>query len=385
MALKTDERGSLLRILYITIFLTSTGLGTATFLLPVYASGLGANYIDLGLMGVARNLVYTLGTFIVGFLLDKFERVRIYLSFMMFGAFVVAFFGLMGNVPALIAWSTFAGLSSAAFWVTASTLTADISPPEQLSQSMSRYNMSWIMGFIVGPYLGGLISDTFGFQVLFISLSMLILCSIIIIQFKIRSKVQLKNKSGSNGINLNPLKSLWLAYLMLVPFSMILGIYMAIVPGYLKAVGLASATVGLLLTLTNGFRGLGFFNSSWFVSRGVGRSITLAALLFFSGMLIFSFSTSTMGYAASLAMFGVAAGIMTPLMLNYIAKRCDKSTLGAVMGMHEGVYGIGMLLGPMIGGAVAEYYGPEILYRLLAVLALTLLPLAWLLERKSGQ
>lgn len=38
-----------LRVLYLTIFLTSTGFGTATFLLPVFAQRLGASYIDLGL------------------------------------------------------------------------------------------------------------------------------------------------------------------------------------------------------------------------------------------------------------------------------------------------------------------------------------------------
>ena len=82
MALTVDERNSLLRVLYITIFLTSTGLGTATFLLPVYASGLGADYVGLGLMGAARNLIYTIGTLTVGYLLDRFERVRIYIEFM---------------------------------------------------------------------------------------------------------------------------------------------------------------------------------------------------------------------------------------------------------------------------------------------------------------
>ena len=162
MALTVDERNSLLRVLYITIFLTSTGLGTATFLLPVFAFGLGADYVSLGLMGAARNLVYTIGTLTVGYLLDRFERIRIYIGFMVISAVVVALFGAMDSVANLIIWNGLAGLSSASFWVTASTLTADISPPERLTQSISRYNLSWILGFTVGPYFGGLISDAFG-------------------------------------------------------------------------------------------------------------------------------------------------------------------------------------------------------------------------------
>ena len=51
------------------------------------------------------------------------------------------------------------------------------------------------------------------------------------------------------------------------------------------------------------------------------------------------------------------------------------------MGMHEGVYGFGMLLGPMIGGAVAESYGPAFLYRMLAAIAMIMPLLALRLDR----
>jgi len=161
MAANSDRAG-ILMVLYVTIFLTATGLGTASFMLPVYATSLGANYVDLGLMGAFRNVVYTIMTLTVGYLLDRFERIRIYLAGMLLGVFVVAMFGAMTQIAFLIAWSSLLGLVSAAFWVTASTLTANISPPERLSQSMSRYNLSWILGFVGGPTAGGYISEAQG-------------------------------------------------------------------------------------------------------------------------------------------------------------------------------------------------------------------------------
>src|SRR5512137_830645 len=150
-----EDRAGLLRVLYVTIFLTATGLGTASFMLPVYATSLGANYVDLGLMGALRNVVYTVMTLTVGYLLDRFERIRIYIAGMIIGVVVVALFGAMTQITLLIAWSSLLCLVSAAFWVTASTLTANISPPERLSQSMGRYNLSWVVGFVVGPTAGG--------------------------------------------------------------------------------------------------------------------------------------------------------------------------------------------------------------------------------------
>ncbi|HIH89069.1 TPA: MFS transporter, partial [Candidatus Bathyarchaeota archaeon] len=155
--------------------------------------------------------------------------------------------------------------------------------------------------------------------------------------------------------------------------------------GYLKLVGLAPALVGLLITMTNGVRGVGFFNAERFIRFGTRRSISLASLLLFAGMLVFSYATDLVGYIIPLVLYGIAAGIMTPLMLDYIAKRCDEGSLGAAMGLHEGVYGVGMCLGPMVGGTIAEIWGPPLLYRLLAVLALMMLPLAYMLSRNGEQ
>jgi MFS family permease len=380
----TGDRAGLLRVLYVTIFLTATGLGTASFMLPVYATSLGAGYVDLGLMGALRNVVYTVMTLTVGYLLDRFERIRIYIAGMLLGVIVVALFGVMTQIVLLIAWSSLLGLVSAAFWVTASTLTANISPPDRLSQSMGRYNLSWILGFVVGPTAGGYISEVLGYQALFLCLAALIVVSIGVIMWRIRPAITLLNRSETKGLSLAPLRRLGLAYLTLIPFTCVLGIYMAIMPGYLKLVGLAPALVGLLLTMTNGVRGVGFFNSERSIALGIRRSVSLAAVLLFVGMMVFSYATSLVEYAIPLVLYGVAAGIMTPVMLDYIAKNCDKENLGAAMGLHEGVYGVGMCLGPMIGGTIAEVWGPPTLYRLLAALALTMLPLAYMLGRKRA-
>ena len=71
---------------------------------------------------------------------------------------------------------------------------------------------------------------------------------------------------------------------------------------------------------------------------------------------------------------------MTPVVLDYIAKRCEPGSLGAAMGLHEGVYGVGMFIGPLAGGSLAEVYGPQILYRALAALSVAVLPLSRRLE-----
>ena len=382
-AVDPGERMGLLRSLYVTIFLTSTAYGTVTFLLPVYAETLGASYIALGVIGAVGNVAYTVLTLASGILLDRFERTRFYLLSALLGTAAVSLFALTSRVPDLVVTRGLLGVVSAAFWVTASTLTADISPPEALTQSVGRYNLSWILGFVVGPYLGGLVSEAYGFRSLFMVLSLVALLSTALIWVRIANRLELSSRTESRSFNLSAIRRISLALATLLPFAVILGIYMAILPGHMGNMGISASAIGLLLTMTNGVRGVGFLCSERWVRLGVKRSLGLAAVLMAAALLMVSFSTSTLEFAAPLALYGLTAGIVSPLILDYIAHKTPKEALGTAMGMHECVYGVGMTVGPMAGGAIAEAFNPSALYLLLAALAIVILPLSLRLEDGS--
>jgi len=380
-----EERTGLLRSLYFTIFLTSTAFGTVTFLLPVYAAGLGASYIALGVIGAVGNVVYTVMTFLSGVLLDRFERVRFYVGFTVIGMLVVFLFALTTKVSDVIMVRGLLGVASGAFWVTASTLTADISPPELLTQSVGRYNLSWILGFVVGPFLGGLISDSYGFPVLFIILSFLVLLSTALIWTRLAKRLELRNRSESRRFNFSTIRGILLAYATLLPYAVVLGIYMAILPGHMGELGISASAIGLLLTMTNGVRGLGFFNSERWVMWGTKKSLGLAAFLMTGALFMLSFSSTILEFVAPLALYGLAGGIITPVILDYIAHRTPREVLGTAMGLHECVYGVGMTIGPMVGGVIAEAFQPSTLYLLLAALATLILPLSLGLDESLSE
>jgi len=52
------------------------------------------------------------------------------------------------------------------------------------------------------------------------------------------------------------------------------------------------------------------------------------------------------------------------------------------MGVHEAIYGIGMCLGPLIGGAIADSYSAHTLYTILVGVALLIMPFAYLMTRE---
>ncbi len=378
-----EERRGLLRSLYLTIFLISTAYGTITFLLPVYAEGLGATYIELGLLGSIGSVVYTAMTLLTGLMLDRFEKVRFFLVFTAFGALVLVLFSLTSRVPGLFALRGLLGVASAAFWVTACTLTADISPPEELTKSVVRYNVSWISGFVAGPILGGIVSDRYGFPALFVLVATLIIPSVLLIATRLSGRVTLRAVSGGIWKGFASLRPLALAYITIIPYAIVLGIYMAILPGHMGVLGISASAIGLLLTMTNSVRGLGFLSSERWVRWGTRRSLWVSSILMSGALFLVSKSNSIWEFALPLALYGFAGGIITPVILDYIAHESPSETLGASMGLHEFVYGVGMSMGPIVGGAIAQAYNPSTLYMTLAGLVLLILPLSLGLKEMS--
>jgi MFS family permease len=381
--LSVEERRKLLRSLYLTIFLISTSYGTITFLLPVYAESLGATYIELGLLGAIGSVVYTVMTILTGILLDRYERVQFYFVFTAMGVLVPSLLSLTSQVSELLLLRGLLGVFSGAFWVTASTLTTDISPPEELTRSVVRYNISWISGFVVGPILGGIFSDIYSFPALFVVVAALTIPSVLLIKTQLSGRVDLRASSGGIWKGLSALKPITLAYVTLIPYAIVLGIYMAILPGHMGVLGITASAIGLLLTLTNAVRGIGFLSSERWVMWGTRRSIWVSSILLCVALFFVAYSKNILEFALPLAVFGFAGGIITPVVLDYIAHRSPSEARGAAMGLHECVYGVGMSLGPIVGGAIAEAYNPSTLYMLLAALVLLIIPLSLGLKEKS--
>ena len=376
------QRRNILQILYITIFLTSTGLGTCTFLLPVYAETLGATYTELGLIGAVGNIIYTAITIACGYTLDRYEKIRLYTGFTIIGGLVMLLFSIAKTIPQIILVRGLLGAAAASFWVSASTLTAEISPRRELTKSLGRYNLSWILGFTVGPYAGGLISNQYGYNVFFLASAGIIAISLVLILLKIRGKIKLRRIVSQEKTQFGELRPLALSYLTLVPFTMVLGIYMAIIPGHMKVVGLTASLIGLLLTITNGVRGTVFFNVERLVRWGTWKSLLTATTLLAASMYLVRTGETALGFGVPLIFYGIGSGIMTPVVLDFISKRTPERLRGTAMGVHEGIYGVGMCFGPLIGGAIADNYSAFLLYSLLVGVSLLILPFGYLMTRE---
>jgi MFS family permease len=63
---------------YVSIFISSLGLGMYIYFVPVFAQRFGATFLDLGYIGTASAVTYAITTIIVGHLADRVNRWRLF-------------------------------------------------------------------------------------------------------------------------------------------------------------------------------------------------------------------------------------------------------------------------------------------------------------------
>lgn len=158
--------------------------------------------------------------------------------------------------------------------------------------------------------------------------------------------------------NLNTKKMLPLFLLMLNLFIALLGqgMVIPILPDYLKQFNAAGTAAGYLVAA---------FGAAQFVFSPIGgslsdkhgRKIMILSGLFFTVIsdFIFAISHTLMLLYIARIIGGIGVGIMVPSVLAYVADITTKETRAKGMGYLSAAMNLGIVLGPGIGGIIAQY------------------------------
>lgn len=143
---------------FILLFLTNLPVLAAFYasipIIPVYCQEIGITGSKVGVVLTAMSIATILFRPVAGYLLDNFNRYRVYLLFL--GLFCLAF-------PSFIAFPIFAALivirlyMGAVYSVCGSatmTLASDVLPPAKITEGISRFAFTISIGMAVGPYVG---------------------------------------------------------------------------------------------------------------------------------------------------------------------------------------------------------------------------------------
>jgi MFS family permease len=361
--------------LHISVFFASIGIAYV-YLIPAYAEQLGAGYLDLGLIGTVRSLPYTFLPVIAGYLGDRFGRRRLYLLSIFAVGSATLLLAATRTIEGILAVQVVLGIGLSLFWPISEALVSEISSLHERASAIGMYAVAWGAGFLIGPFIGGIIAQLMGFQSTFFVAGALILitagASVVTIRGEQKRHGDIKRASARPSWEV--LSAALPMLLVQIPYAIVLAFVTSIFPGYAIQSGLTPSEVGLLLS------GFGFVRTAAFSLSGrLGRigerkSTGFAFLVMIPVLLMIPLNRTFIGLFVDSCLIGALIGIIYPQTVAYVSKRSPSENLGFAIGAYETIFGIGFAAGPILSGSIAQIVGPEFALFILAVVALSAIP-----------
>jgi DHA1 family multidrug resistance protein-like MFS transporter len=186
--------------LLLSVFIALLGIGIIVPVMPIFAAGLGAGGLALGMIIAAFSI--TRGVFqpMVGSLSDRWGRKKFLLS----GLLVYTLVGLVlpqaTSVANLIVIRAFHGLGSAMIVPVAMACVSDLAPFGQEGRYMGLLNVAMFTGIGGGPLLGGFFADLWGMAAAFYAMAALSCAALLLVFFQMPAQEDEGGRAPQAGI-----------------------------------------------------------------------------------------------------------------------------------------------------------------------------------------
>jgi len=349
--------------LFLAVFSVTLGVGLVLPFLPVYAHELGATGLYIGFMFGVFPLSRTVFLPYFGKISDRKGR-KPFITTGLLAYFLVSLAYIFSkSVELFVLIRFFQGIASAMIFPVALAYIAEITPERKEGFIMGLFNVSLYGGLSVGPVIGGMIKDSFGIQISFLSMGLFnfaafLLC-IILLPPKKEENPHSRVKAPLNYRILMKDRHIGGLFIFRLAFTTCIGIIWTFLPLFADSeFNLSSSLIGILLML--GVLTTGLLQTPMgFLADRFNKRMLIAIGGLVAGGAIFSFVKvqSLLGLLLANTFFGIGGGIAIPsvMAMTVILGRRTHS-MGSIMGLLTMGHSLGMLLGPILAGIMMDAF-----------------------------
>lgn len=352
-------------LLFLTNLLVLAAFYASIPIIPIYCQEIGITGSRVGIVLTAMSVATILFRPVAGYLLDNFNRYRVYLLFL--ALFCLSF-------PAFIAFPIFAALiiirlyMGAVYSVCGSatmTLAGDVLPQSKITAGISRFAFTVSIGMAVGPYVGlqvqNHMSSKASFLTIFgITVVALICVSCCRIQYP---KVKRKKFSIRDSIYGPALPFMFNMMFLMIPYGAVIA-YSSI---FAQEKDLIAYLPYFYITLVAGML-VSKLSTQKMIDSGKHRVLVYASLVvLILTMASYLFMTTGIHLLLAGFLFGLGYGILQPLFQSFVTGTTPAPQRGVANATYMLSYDIGIGIGSLLMGCLQESIGLPVGFALTAI------------------
>lgn len=334
-------------------------------IIPIYCQEIGITGSRVGIVLTAMSVATILFRPVAGYLLDNFNRYRVYLLFL--ALFCLSF-------PAFIAFPLFGALivirlyMGAVYSVCGSatmTLAGDVLPPTKITEGISRFAFTVSIGMAVGPYVGLQVQSHMSSKASFLTIfGITVLAFICVSCCRIKyPKVQRKKFSLRDSIYGPALPFMFNMMFLMIPYGAVIA-YSSILAqekslsAYLPYFYIC-LVVGMLVSK---------LSTQKMIDAGHHRVLVyLSLVILILTMISYLFLSTGVHLLAAGFFFGLGYGILQPLFQSFVTGTTPAPKRGVANATYMLSYDVGIGIGSLLMGFMQESLGLPVGFALTAI------------------
>jgi DHA1 family multidrug resistance protein-like MFS transporter len=353
--------------IYVTLFfataITMTGLGVIDPILPLYAKGMKATGVQLGIIFASFALSRSIFAPIIGQYSDRHGRKNLMIAGLALFTVVSACFVHANSPLTLTLIRLLQGFAVVLVTPVAQAYIGDLTPVGKEGKYTNLFFMSFFVGMAIGPYLGGYLTDRFNMKAPFYAMGGLSLLVMVLMLFLVPESSAIKRHAKKTA---SFFKSLFLVYkdkpmIGIMTYMGTRGFYRwgfnTFFPLVAIKAEMSPASIGLVLSVYMLFGSIVQYPFGFIADKFPSQKVNLILI----GGTCSAFSMCAVAYSHSMLVFVILAmsmgGFSSVSRASAVAISTERGRIygmGSATGAFTTSLSLGQVLGPILFGVIAD-------------------------------